>query len=56
MTTSSNTMQEYFDFLVELRDSGVTNMWGAAPFLHAAFPELTLKEARAIHIAWIESF
>jgi hypothetical protein len=56
MTTTSNTMQEYFDFLVELRDSGVTNMWGATPFLHAAFPELTYKEAKDVLIAWIESF
>jgi hypothetical protein len=48
--------KEHADYLMALRDSGVTNMWGAAPFLHAAFPELTLKEARAIHIAWIESF
>ena len=32
---------EYFEFLNELRDSGVTNMFGAAPYLQEAFACLT---------------
>ncbi len=31
--------QEYFDYLEELRQSGTTNMWGAAPYLRKAFPK-----------------
>lgn len=48
-------MKEYFDYLVELRDSGVTNMWGAAPYLEHQFG-LSRQEAKDILIAWIESF
>jgi hypothetical protein len=48
-------MKEYFDYLVELRDSGVTNMWGAAPYLEQEFG-LSRQEAKDILIAWIESF
>jgi hypothetical protein len=48
-------MKEYFDYLVELRDSGVTNMWGAAPYLEQEFG-LSHQEARDVLIAWIESF
>ena len=48
-------MKEYFDYLVELRDSGVTNMWGAAPYLEQEFG-FSRQEAKDILIAWIESF
>lgn len=47
--------KEYFDYLVELRDSGVTNMFGAAPYLQHAF-NLDRYEARNILIEWMESF
>jgi hypothetical protein len=48
-------MQQYFDYLIELRDSGKTNMWGAAPYLEAEFG-VTHTEARSILAAWIKSF
>ena len=48
-------MTEYFDYLVELRDSGVTNMWGAAPYLEREF-NLTRNEAKDILLAWIKTF
>jgi len=47
---------EYYDFLEDLRDSGVTNMWGARPYLSQAFPELSLQEAGKILSDWIKSF
>ena len=47
--------QKYYDFLIDLRDSGETNMWGAAPYLVEAF-NVNHKEARKILIAWIETF
>lgn len=50
-----NEMKEYFDYLVELRDSGETNMWGAAPYLEREFG-LSRKEAKDILLAWIDSF
>lgn len=36
---------EHWLFLEDLRRSGVTNMYGAAPYLMKAFPELSHGEA-----------
>lgn len=52
----SNKYQEYFDFLVMLRDSGDTNMCGAAPYLQFEFDELSHRDARKVLLAWIDSF
>jgi len=46
---------DYFDYLVELRDSGVTNMWGAGPYLEDQF-DLTKEEAKEVLVRWIKSF
>lgn len=48
-------MKEYFDYLVELRDSGVTNMFGAAPYLVEEFG-LSRQAARQVLAAWMKSF
>jgi hypothetical protein len=48
-------MKEYFDYLVELRDSGETNMYGAAPYIQREFG-ISRTEARKILVAWIDSF
>lgn len=47
---------EHKEFLDDLRESGETNMFGAAPYLMEAFPELTKQEARAIVAQWMEEF
>jgi len=47
--------KEYFDYLVALRDSGETNMWGAAPYIQREFG-VTYQEAKEILLAWIKSF
>jgi len=47
--------KEHSDYLIALRDSGVTNMWGATPYLEAHFG-ITRKEAGAILVEWIKSF
>lgn len=39
-TYSKNECQKYFDYLERLRQSGETNMYGAAPYLQEEFPEL----------------
>lgn len=51
-------MDKYFRYLEKLRDSGETNMYGAAPYLQREFPELSFDPERAkkVLIAWIESF
>jgi hypothetical protein len=46
---------EHREFLMALRDSGVTNMWGAAPYLEREFG-LSRQQAAAVLVLWIKSF
>ena len=48
-------MREYFSFLNVLRESGVTNMFGASPYLQNEFG-LTRYEAREVLSAWMKQF
>jgi len=48
--------EEYFLFLDNLRESGITNMFGAVPYLRMAFSELTEREAKNILIEWMKTF
>lgn len=50
-------MKQYFDFLDRLRESGVTNMYGAVPYLQQEFPELSFNHAQAVYVLreWIYS-
>ncbi|MCP4482751.1 MAG: hypothetical protein GY817_08390 [bacterium] len=50
-----NIDKKYSDFLLALRDSGVTNMFGAAPYLQREFG-LDKREAREILSNWMKSF
>lgn len=47
---------EHLKFLDELRDSGRTNMFGAAPYLMEAFPTLSKHEAGKTLVYWMETF
>jgi hypothetical protein len=46
-------MKEYFEYLEVLRKSGVTNMFGAAPYLQREFG-LSRHEARDVLLKWME--
>jgi hypothetical protein len=48
-------MNEYFEYLNTLRETGVTNMFGAAPYLQQAFG-LSRHEARKVLAEWMNSF
>jgi hypothetical protein len=48
-------MNEYYEYLDFLRESGVTNMFGAAPWLEDRF-NLSRQEARKILIEWMEQY
>lgn len=48
--------EPYFKYLDELRESGAVNMFGAAPHLQNAFPELTRQEAREVWADWANNF
>lgn len=47
--------EEYYSYLDDLRDSGVTNMFGAAPYLQREFG-LDRYEAREVLLQWMQSF
>lgn len=51
-------MEKYFSYLEFLRKSGVTNMFGATPYLQDHFPELRHDSQRAHEIlqAWMGSY
>lgn len=48
-----NQMLEYLD---GLRESGVTNMYGASPYLQGAFGDLDVRQARDVLGFWMETF
>ncbi len=46
---------EHLEYLDELRESGVTNMYGAGDYVGRQF-SVSPKEAQDIVIYWMESF
>jgi hypothetical protein len=54
-----NTMtldkEEMFEYLDVLRETGVTNMFGAAPYLQQAFG-LDKNEAKTILLDWMKNY
>jgi hypothetical protein len=48
-------MTDYFEYLDKLRESGATNMYGAAPYLQEEFG-LDRKQARDVLLKWMHSF
>jgi len=44
-----------YEYLEELRDSGVTNMFGAAPYLAERF-DMPKRDAREVLSDWMNSF
>ena len=47
--------RKYYKFLDNLRESGVTNMYGGAPYVAEQF-ELLLDRARAVLTDWMDNF
>ena len=52
---AANGHAEYFEYLDALRESGVTNMFGAGAYLEDHFG-LSRYEAKDILLEWIQSF
>jgi hypothetical protein len=48
-------MKEYFEYLDDLRGSGVTNIYGAGVYLREAF-DLDLREANDVLSKWMKTF
>lgn len=53
-----DSMEKYFNYLERLRDTGETNMYGAARYLQEEFFELRFDavKAKEILLAWIKSY
>lgn len=47
---------EHLEFLDDLRDSGVTNMFGARPYIIDEFPDLTEEQAKDTLTYWMHTF
>lgn len=48
-------MEEYYNYLENLRRSGIVNMFGAAPYLAGEFG-LKMREARRILTSWMSNY
>ena len=48
--------EQYYKVLEAIRESGITNMFGAAPYLKEYCPELSHKEAQAILVNWMRNY
>ena len=55
-TKPSALTGEHLDYLDILRESGITNMYGARPYLMNAFGELSKGEAGEILQYWMKTF
>ncbi len=49
------TKEDVFDYLECLKESGVTNMFGAAPYVQQEFG-IDIKEAREWLKKWMDSY
>jgi len=47
--------EQVFEFLDDLRESGVTNMFGAGPFIQREFG-LPKKQASKLLLEWMNTF
>ena len=48
--------EEHLLYLDRLRESGVTNMFGALPFILLKFPNLNEQQAKQVLIYWMKTF
>lgn len=48
--------EKYYKALEVIRESGITNMFGAAPYLREVFPELSRTESNEILCNWMENY
>jgi hypothetical protein len=53
---SDTEMEEFFSYLDDLRAEGVTNMFGAAPYLVDEFVDLTKSSARKVLAEWMRTY
>ncbi len=47
---------KHLSYLNVVRESGLINMFGVAPYLVCEFPELNKRKARAVLSYWMQTF
>ena len=55
MRKTTDQEREVLEFLNMLRDSGATNMFGAAPYIEEEF-DLNSKESKSLLMLWMANF
>ena len=55
MKTITEQEKKIFNYLNDLRDSGITNMWGASPYVAEEF-EMEASDASKVTIKWMSNF
>ena len=48
--------KEVFSFLDDLRESGVTNMFGASPYVRDEFNDIGQLESRQLVASWMTNY
>jgi hypothetical protein len=56
MVMDEQTKEEVFEFLDDLRETGVTNMYGATSYIVAAFGFINKKTAGELLAEWMTTF
>ena len=54
-TTIKKEWYEYYEMLETIRQSGITNMFGAAPYL-AEYCDIDIKLAREVLFNWMKNY
>ena len=53
---SEDEKDEMFQYLFDLQESGITNMFGAGPYVEREFPHLDKKEVRDVVLEWMKNY
>ncbi|MBW2647568.1 MAG: hypothetical protein JRE23_15615, partial [Deltaproteobacteria bacterium] len=53
---SEDEKDDIFQYLFDLQESGITNMFGAGPYVEREFPHLDKKEVRDVVLEWMKNY
>lgn len=56
MKRPSFVTDDHLTYLDGLRESGVTNMYGATPYIQSEYPELTKEQTKGLLMYWLKTF
>ena len=48
--------EDHLLYLDRLRETGITNMFGAVPYIMVEFPDLSEEQAKQVLICWMKTF